>query len=74
MKAYEVKYKTTVQVIDENVITAPGSIPVRQGDIITLHRLDGMYCFGTNTSGERIYIAAGTQIRRLPPKLTNKEE
>jgi len=63
MKAYEVEYGTTVQVMDEDVITPPVSIPVRKGEIITLREVDGMYCNGKNTSGQDIYIAAWTEVR-----------
>ena len=62
MEAYNVKYGTKVKIIDEDVKTPPSSIPVESGDIITIHRLDGMYCNGINENGDKIYIAAWTEV------------
>lgn len=63
MKAYEVKQGTKVIIIDENVKTPPGSIPVNKGDEITINRLDGMYCNGVNENGNRVYIAGSTNVK-----------
>jgi hypothetical protein len=63
MEAYDVKYGTKVIVIDENVKTPPSSIPVKKGDEITVYKLDGMYCNGINKDGDRIYIAAWTEVQ-----------
>ena len=63
MEAYDVKYGTKVIVIDENVKTPPSSIPVKKGDEITVYKLDGMYCNGINKDGDRIYIAALTEVQ-----------
>ena len=62
MKAYNVKYGTKVIVTDEDVKTPPSSIPVNKGDEITIYKLDGMYCNGINKDGDRIYIAALTEV------------
>lgn len=62
MEAYKVKYGTRVVVIDENVKAPPSSIPIKKGDEITIHRLDGMYCNGIDKDGNRIYIAAWTEV------------
>lgn len=62
MKAYEVKYGTKVVVADENVRTAPISPAVANGDEITIYKLDGMYCNGLDKTGNRIYIAAWTNV------------
>ena len=62
MEAYNVKYGTKVIVTDENVKTPPDSIPVNKGDEITIHKVDGMYCNGTDESGNRIYIAGWTEV------------
>lgn len=62
MKAYNVKYGTKVIVTDENVKTPPGSILIKKGSKITIHRLDGMYCNGIDKDGNRIYIAACTEV------------
>lgn len=62
MEAYSVKYGTKVIVTDENVKTPPSSIPVIKGDEITIYELDGMYCNGINKDGDRIYIAAWTEV------------
>jgi len=63
MKAYEVKQGTKVIIIDENVKTPPASIPVNNGDEITINRLDGMYCNGINKNGNRVYIAGWTEVK-----------
>jgi hypothetical protein len=65
MKAYEVKQGTKVIIIDEKVKTPPSSIPVNNGDVITINRLDGMYCNGINKDGNRVYIAAWTNLKIL---------
>jgi hypothetical protein len=62
MKAYDVKYGTKVIVTDENVKTPPSSIPVKKGYEITIYKLDGMYCNGIDKDGNRIYIAAWTEV------------
>ena len=62
MKAYNVKYGTKVIVTDEDAKTPPSSIPVNKGDEITIYKLDGMYCNGINKDGDRIYIAAWTEV------------
>ena len=62
MEAYNVKYGTKVIVTDEDVKTPPSSIPVNKGDEITIYKLDGMYCNGINKDGDRIYIAALTEV------------
>ena len=62
MKAYNVKYGTKVIVTDENLSNPPDSISVNKGDEITIHRLDGMYCNGIDQHGNRIYIAAWTEV------------
>jgi hypothetical protein len=61
MKAYEVNYGTVVVVL-EDVQTPPGSSPVKKGDEITIYKMDGMYCNGVNKDGERIYLAAWTEV------------
>jgi len=62
MEAHEVKYGTKVVVIDENVKTPPSSIQVNKGDEIVIYNLDGMYCNGKNENGDRVYIAAWTEV------------
>ena len=36
--------------------------PVAKDEIITIYRLDGMYCNGSNSEGERVYINASTEV------------
>ena len=62
MEVYKVKYGTKVKVIDENVKIPPSSMPVKKGDVITIFRLDGMYCNGKDSKGNRIYIAGWTEV------------
>lgn len=62
MEAYNVKYGTKVIVTDDEVKTPPSSIPINNGDVITIHRLDGMYCNGIDKDGNRIYIAGWTEV------------
>jgi len=63
MKAYKVESGTKVIVTDNNIKTPPGSLPIETGDEITIYRLDGMYCNGINNNGDRIYIAALTDVK-----------
>lgn len=62
MKAYNVPYGTKVIVTDEKVKTPPSSMPINKGDVITVHKLDGMYCKGIDKDGNRIYIAGWTEV------------
>jgi len=62
MKAYNVNYGTKVIVTDNEVTTPPSSIPISKGDEITIHNLDGMYCNGVDKDGNKIYIAAWTEV------------
>ena len=65
MEAHKVEYGTKVKVIDENVKIPPSSIPVKKGDVITIFRLDGMYCNGKDSKGNRIYIAGWTEVEEV---------
>jgi len=62
MEAHEVKYGTRVKVIDKNVNIPPASVPVKQGDIIKILGIDGMYCKGKDAKGDIVYIAAWTDV------------
>ena len=62
MEAHNVKYGTKVIVTDDEVKTPPSSIPINKGDEITIYSLDGMYCNGIDKDGNRIYIAAWTEV------------
>lgn len=62
MEAHQVKYGTKVKVVDDNVKTPPSSILVKKGDIITIERLDGMYCNAIDSKGNRVYVAAWTEV------------
>ena len=62
MEAHNVKYGTKVVVTDDYIVRAPGTLPVYKGDKIVMGRLNGMYCNGKNSDGERIYIAAWTEV------------
>ena len=66
MEAHNVKYGTKVIVTDENVKTPPSSIPIKKGDEITIHRLDGMYCNGTDKDGNRILLLGGRKLSLAP--------
>jgi len=65
MEAYQVKHKTKVVVIDDNIIVAIGSPPINKGDEITIYRLDGHYCNGINKDGDKIYISAFTEVEPI---------
>ena len=62
MEAYNVKYGTKVVVTDDKVTVPVGALPVNKGDQMTMGRLDGMYCSAENSYGQRIYIAAWTEV------------
>jgi len=63
MKAYEVRYGTKVIVTDKDVKVPPDAPLVNKGDEVIIHKLDGMYCNGVNENGDRIYIAAWTEVK-----------
>lgn len=65
MQAYQIKHRTKVKVLDDNVQIPPASAPVIKGDVVTIYRLDGMYCNGVNSNGDRIYIAGWTEVECL---------
>jgi len=52
MKAYSVKCGTKVKVIGT-------------GDVITIHNLDGMYCNAIDKDGNRVFIAAWTEVEPI---------
>lgn len=62
MKAYNVKIGTKVKVVNDNVVIPPASILVSKGDIVVIEGLDGMYCYCINDAGDKVYIAAWTEI------------
>ena len=62
MVAHEVKGGTKVTVTDERVYIPVGTTPVKNGDIITINKVDGMYCNGTDKDGNSIYISAWTEV------------
>jgi hypothetical protein len=62
MKAYNVKRNTKVKITDKKIKVPPGAPQVNTGDIITIGRLDDMYCNGTDGNGNKIYIAAWTEV------------
>lgn len=62
MEVYEVNYNTKVKIIDENVKIPPGAKIVKKDDIVTIFKLDGMYCNGIDETGERIYIGGWTKV------------
>jgi len=61
MKAYNVEYGTKV-IVTEDATTPPSSIPINKGDVITIHKADGMYCNGIDKDGDMIFIAAWTEV------------
>lgn len=65
MKAYNVEYGTKVVVVDSDVITPVGSLPIKKGDEITIYRPDGMYCNGEDANGNRIYIFVTTEVEPI---------
>jgi len=65
MKACEVKYGTRVRVTDGTIVTPPSSIDINTGDVITMLKPDGMYCKGENKDGDRVYIAAWTNVEEV---------
>ena len=69
MEVSNPKYGIKVKVIDERVKVPPASIQVNKGDIITIFGSDGMYCFGKDDNGNRIYIACWTEVEQI---VTNK--
>ena len=65
MEAHKVKYGTKVRVTDRNIMTPPSSIEVNTGDVITIFKLDGMYCNGEDKDGNRVYISAWTEVEEI---------
>ena len=65
MEAYKIKYGTKVVITDEDIRIPPDSLELKKGDIITIHKLDGMYCNGIDADGNRIYIAAWTEVEPI---------
>ena len=62
MKIYELKPGSIVKIIDESVRTPPSSPQVKTNDIVTLIKLDGMYCSAKNIDGMLVYVAAWTEV------------
>ena len=62
MEAHEVRRGTKVTVMDDNVRVPVGSTPINKGDEITILALDAMYCNGKDKDGNKVYIAAWTNV------------
>lgn len=63
MKAYEVKRGSKVILLEDAQAPVEES-PLSKGDIITIYRLDGMYCNGSK-DGERVYVSAFTEVELI---------
>lgn len=62
MQVHEIPYGTKVKITDASVSIPPGAPLLSSGEVITIFKLDGMYCNGENESGDRIYVAAWTNV------------
>lgn len=69
MEAHNVKYGTKVRIVDNDVHTPPATLSIDLDDVITILNLDGMYCNAINKDGERIYIAAWTNVEEIEETL-----
>ena len=62
MKIYKLKPGSIVKITDEGVCTPPSSPQVETNDIVTLIKLDGMYCSVKNVDGIIVFVAAWTEV------------
>jgi hypothetical protein len=63
MQAYEVPNGKKVVIVDDTVYYAPVSRMVSKDDILTIVNLDGMYSNCLDSNGDRVYIAAYTDVK-----------
>jgi len=63
MKAMNVDRNTKVVITDTGQIRIPPSaLPLVTGDVITILNHDGMYVNAVNEDGDRVYLAAWTDV------------
>lgn len=71
MKLYDVPRRTRIRVLEE-VTGPPGSTPVKRGEILFFHHVDGMYSFCTTREKfkeEDIrHLPAWTEVEIMKPK------
>jgi hypothetical protein len=65
MKAYQLIKGTKVIVKDCAVGVPPHSIPVYQDEVLTLGKLDGIYCNAINEKGDKVYIHGLTEVHEI---------
>ena len=61
MKAYEVPRGAMI-IVNEDARIPPGAWPVNAGETLVVLNLDGMYVNCLRENGQRVYIAAWTDV------------
>lgn len=61
MKLYEVPNNSKI-IVKDKIKTPPASIPIKRGDILQFHHIDGMYSYCTNKDGEVVHLAAWAEV------------
>ena len=62
MKLYDVPDKTWVRVIDKEVRVPPGAPEIKEGELIYLGNIDGMFSYCENKAGDIVHMAAWTEV------------
>lgn len=65
MQAYNIKHGTKVKIVDEDILVPPSARQINKGDIVTIFKVDRMYCNGEDEDGYPIYIAAWTEVEEI---------
>lgn len=65
MMAIEAQSGDVVVIVDENIRTPPASPQVNTGDVVTINKVDGMYCQVHHDNGEIAFIAVWTEVEEM---------
>lgn len=64
---YDLNYGAKVIIEEEEVMIAPGSLPLKKGDKIKILEIDGMYANARKLdTNEYCYPAAWTEVEVIP--------
>lgn len=62
MKLYDVPRGSYFRVVEENAVIPPDALDIKQGDVLKALNLDGMYYNCENADGQRVYLAAFSDV------------
>lgn len=70
MKLYEVPRNTNVRLLEDDD-GPPASKPLKKGDIVKFHHIDGIYSYCTDKDGNKVHPAAWTEVEIVNDKFSS---